>query len=558
MFMNNGEGFTDMACLDPLVSFARNLPFPLRGYLVQLCRAFVNPSGIPVLFGHDLHLTSFNNAAKQLLGPSVDDHPHATFLFSKESADSNGAIAALSAAIKKRDQIVDDEAHLDWAVGNKIQLWMGRKGERTSRWYEAIVQYLPSPDHIQEETHTHMAETASLQRCVSVLLLQRLTAGQITAATSLPASPAPPGRTDEEKKHREQDTGLMHIFGNFVEPQGLTHAQLQSIVDHMPHICATSRPDGTPIYYNQKWFEHTGFSWDQAKDVQNWMALHHADDMPSAIGQWKYSCETGEPLNAEFRLRTLDGSWRWVVARGNAVRDGAGNIIQWVLTFTDIDELVQARSDAEKAKEHIKVVLNGANVLLFSVTRDFVVTFFGGSNNMASASAVPGDKVVGSLLQSVWPDPALHNEVKKMITERKESATFGNKVESHGRHYRYRLAPLYGQEEAEETIKSAIGVIIVVGDVTESVAAEAALQQAELERKSLMASETAAREASKLKTHFVTNISHEIRTPIAHMIGISELLLADPALNKSQHRLVEKCLHSGEILLELVGMVLVS
>lgn len=102
------------------------------------------------------------------------------------------------------------------------------------------------------------------------------------------------------------------------------------------------------------------------------------------------------------------------------------------------------------------------------------------------------------------------------------------------------------------------GVIIVATDVTDLLAAEAALQQADLERAQLLASETAAREASRLKTAFVTNISHEIRTPIAVMIGIAEILLADGSLNEHQHDLVRKSLQSGEMLLELVGMVLVS
>lgn len=102
------------------------------------------------------------------------------------------------------------------------------------------------------------------------------------------------------------------------------------------------------------------------------------------------------------------------------------------------------------------------------------------------------------------------------------------------------------------------GVVIVASDVTDLKAASLALQKADLERAQLVASETAAREASRLKTNFVTNISHEIRTPIASMIGIAELLLSDPTLNKEQHHLVEKCLYSGDILLELVGMVLVS
>lgn len=102
------------------------------------------------------------------------------------------------------------------------------------------------------------------------------------------------------------------------------------------------------------------------------------------------------------------------------------------------------------------------------------------------------------------------------------------------------------------------GVIVVASDVTDLIVAERALKRADLERAELVASETAAKEASRLKTSFVTNISHEIRTPIAGMIGIAELLLADPTVGAAHRRLLDKSLQSGEILLELVGMVLVS
>ncbi|KAG9011616.1 hypothetical protein FRB93_002677 [Tulasnella sp. JGI-2019a] len=531
--------------LSPSISFTQDVPLPL------------------LFFNHDLHLTFFNDAAERVLGASVNDHPNAAFFFSQELVDAGNDTSVLSSVMNKLDEMVEEGKHLDWGVGIKVQLWMGRKGERTNRWYEVIVQDLPSPDHIHEEIMAQLA-APPMRQGRSILLLRRLPGEHIPNASlplisssvaSLRASSVAPDSTEEERKHREQDTGLTSIFEKIVEQERLTHEQLQTIIDCMPHMCFTASPDGRPTYYNQRWFERTGLTAEQARDARNWMALHHADDMPSALGKWRYSWETGTPLDAEFRLRNLDGSWRWVVARGNPVRDCAGNITHWVSTITDIDELVQARSDAVKVKEHVKAVLNGANVLLLSVTRESVVTFFGGSSDMVSTSPVPGDLIVGSRLENVWPDPGLHDEVKKMMTERKESATFQNKVESHGRIYRYRLTPLYSRE-VDNLIKSIIGVIIVASDVTDIEVAAVALQQAEVERTNLMASETAAREASRLKTHFVTNISHEIRTPIAHMIGISELLLVDPTLSVKQRRLVEKCLHSGEILLELVGMVL--
>jgi signal transduction histidine kinase len=61
---------------------------------------------------------------------------------------------------------------------------------------------------------------------------------------------------------------------------------------------------------------------------------------------------------------------------------------------------------------------------------------------------------------------------------------------------------------------------------------------------------------SVCRTEFLTTVSHEIRTPIASILGICELLLAEE-MPSEQRQLVKKALQSGENLLELVGTVLV-
>lgn len=48
------------------------------------------------------------------------------------------------------------------------------------------------------------------------------------------------------------------------------------------------------------------------------------------------------------------------------------------------------------------------------------------------------------------------------------------------------------------------------------------------------------------------------RTPIAGMIGMAELLLEDKRLTEEHRDCASKILRSGEILLEMVGLVLVS
>jgi signal transduction histidine kinase len=127
------------------------------------------------------------------------------------------------------------------------------------------------------------------------------------------------------------------------------------------------------------------------------------------------------------------------------------------------------------------------------------------------------------------------------------------------------LTPLYESKSADiakgnsntaACLRQFSGLAVVCTDISAMVHAELALVQSQKEREALAASEEAAREASRLKTVFVTSLSHEIRTPISGMLGISELLLRDDSLSDKHRSLVQKQLHAGELLLQLVSMVL--
>jgi signal transduction histidine kinase len=62
--------------------------------------------------------------------------------------------------------------------------------------------------------------------------------------------------------------------------------------------------------------------------------------------------------------------------------------------------------------------------------------------------------------------------------------------------------------------------------------------------------------ASQAKSRFLATISHDLRTPLAGILGFAQLLQADPGLNGQQRRGVDTIRHSGEHLLALINDIL--
>ncbi len=74
----------------------------------------------------------------------------------------------------------------------------------------------------------------------------------------------------------------------------------------------------------------------------------HPDDFTAANERWKFALLTGAAYEVEYRLRRYDGTYEWFLARGMPVRDGAGNVVRWYGSATNIDA---QKREVERAKE---------------------------------------------------------------------------------------------------------------------------------------------------------------------------------------------------------------
>lgn len=111
----------------------------------------------------------------------------------------------------------------------------------------------------------------------------------------------------------------------------------RTLADTMPQMVWSTLPDGYHDYYNARWYEYTGVP-AGSTDGEGWNNMFHPDDQDRAWGRWRRSLETGEPYEIEYRLRHHSGDYRWTLGRALPIRDGAGNILRWIGTCTEIHE----------------------------------------------------------------------------------------------------------------------------------------------------------------------------------------------------------------------------
>lgn len=127
-----------------------------------------------------------------------------------------------------------------------------------------------------------------------------------------------------------------------------SEALFRQLADAMPQMVWAARPDGYIDYYNQRWYEYTGFSEGYGDD--SWKPILHPDDVQRCVDTYYRAIRTEQPFQIEYRFkdRETDG-YRWFLGRALPIRDESGKIIRWFGTCTDIDNQKRSEERLENA-----------------------------------------------------------------------------------------------------------------------------------------------------------------------------------------------------------------
>jgi len=108
---------------------------------------------------------------------------------------------------------------------------------------------------------------------------------------------------------------------------------------------------GHHIYYSPESKRQLGFRDDEVPSGRGqWQARLHPDDAPRALAQLR-SCLNDPRLEyeSEFRLRHRDGTYRWIHARGEILRNAEGKPVRMLGCHVDVTERKRAEEDLRRS-----------------------------------------------------------------------------------------------------------------------------------------------------------------------------------------------------------------
>jgi len=124
---------------------------------------------------------------------------------------------------------------------------------------------------------------------------------------------------------------------------------LNQIINTIPALAWSARPDGSAEFFNQHYLDYTGLSAEAAMDW-GWTAAVHPDDLNGLVTRWRRTLAAGRPGESEARLRRADGEYRWFLIRVHPLRDEAGRVPKWYGTNTDIDDRKRAEEELRRGE----------------------------------------------------------------------------------------------------------------------------------------------------------------------------------------------------------------
>jgi PAS domain S-box-containing protein len=140
-----------------------------------------------------------------------------------------------------------------------------------------------------------------------------------------------------------------------VEALRESRARFKTLAESLPQMIWTCTRDGYCDYLSRQWLDYTGRSESQQLG-KGWLEQVHPEDRVKVAIEWARVVGSGDLYDVSFRIRRVDGVYRWFKTRAVPLRDPAGRILKWFGSNTDIEDFVVATTRLNRQIDRMQLL----------------------------------------------------------------------------------------------------------------------------------------------------------------------------------------------------------
>ena len=137
-------------------------------------------------------------------------------------------------------------------------------------------------------------------------------------------------------------------------------ADARRVVDVIPGLAWSSRPNGSVEFFNGRWYEYTGLSPEESFGW-GWKAAVHGEDVARLLDRWATRDAEGG-RECEVRLRRSDGDFQWFSLRREPLFDQTGAVVRWFGTGINIESHKRKELLGVAEKRVLEMIGDGASL----------------------------------------------------------------------------------------------------------------------------------------------------------------------------------------------------